>query len=134
MPEKQLALMPDPINYGKHKLNIGGADMKAACDVRTTSPLIEYTTNIRAWVERLTLQRSLQLKGTKMSRQSKFVVSDLFREATAACSANTSHWMSAMRGTRLLFAHEANRINTIGQSSPRDDTDARLGEVVRKSR
>jgi hypothetical protein len=68
-----------------------------------------------------------------MSRQSKFVVSDLFREATAACSANTSHWMSAMRGTRLLFAHEANRINTIGPS-PRDDTDTRLGEVVRKSR
>ena len=124
MPEKQLALMPDPINYGKHKLNIGGADMKAACDVRTTSPLIEYTRIFAAWVERLTLQRSLQLKGTKMSRQSKFVVSDLFREATAACSANTSHWMSAMRGTRLLFAHEANRINTIGQSAPRDDTDA----------
>jgi hypothetical protein len=63
-----------------------------------------------------------------MSRQSKFVVSDLFREATAA---NTSHWMSAMRGTKLLFAHEANRVNTIGQSSPRDDTDARLAEVVR---
>ena len=129
MPEKQLALMPDPINYGKHKLNIGGADMKAACDVRTTSPLIEYTTNIRG----VRCNDHFQLKGTKMSRQSKFVVSDLFREATAACSANTSHWMSAMRGTRLLFAHEANRINTIGPS-PRDDTDARLGEVVRKSR
>jgi hypothetical protein len=50
MPEKQLALMPDPINYGKHKLNIGGADMKAARDVGTTSPLIEYTTNIRGVV------------------------------------------------------------------------------------
>ena len=69
-----------------------------------------------------------------MSRHSKFVVSDLFCEATAACNANTSHWMSAIRGTRLLFVHEANRINTIGPSSPRDDTDARSTEVARKSR
>jgi hypothetical protein len=64
-----------------------------------------------------------------MSRQSKFVMSDLFREATAACNANTSHWMRAMRGTKLLCAPEANRINTIGQSSPRDDTDARVRYV-----
>ena len=62
-----------------------------------------------------------------MSLQSKFVVSDLFREATAVCNANTNHWMSAVRGTKLLFAHEANRINTVGQSSPRDDNDAPLG-------
>jgi hypothetical protein len=62
-----------------------------------------------------------------MFLQRKFVVSDLFREATAVCNANTNHWMSAVRGTKLLFAHEANRINTVGQSSPRDDNDAPLG-------
>jgi hypothetical protein len=60
-----------------------------------------------------------------MSLQSKFVVSDLFREATAVCNANTSHWMSAIRGTKLLFAREANRINMVGQSSPRDDNAVR---------
>ena len=65
MPEKQLALMPDPINYGKHKLNIGGADMKAACDVRTTSPLIEYTTNIRGVGEAVDVATIAPTKGYK---------------------------------------------------------------------
>jgi hypothetical protein len=39
--------------------------------------------------------------------------------------------MSAMmRGTQLLFAHEANRINTIGRSSPRDDPFSGVGRIV----
>jgi hypothetical protein len=67
-----------------------------------------------------------------MSMQSKFVISELFREAAATCNANTSHWRSAMRGTKLLFAHEANFTNIIGQSWPQDDADARLAEIVRK--
>ena len=61
--------------------------MKAACDVKTTSHLMVYTTDIRGVGGPVDVATSLELEGTNMSRQSKFVVSDLFRESTAACNA-----------------------------------------------
>ena len=41
LPEKLTRLIADQTNDGKQKLNAEGADMKAARDVKTTSPLMK---------------------------------------------------------------------------------------------